>query len=126
MARSARSPHIGDDAWGRIEVEDAGPAYRDAKLWPGGSRDWDWDETGTRHTPGIQPADVAELLENGAETVVLSQGRNGRLRVMDETLERLEAAGVKVVVERTPDAIDTYNELAERGEPVGALIHTTC
>lgn len=126
MTRSARSPRIGDDAWGRIEVEDAGAAYRDAKLWPGGSRGWDWDETGTRHTPGVQPADVAELLENGAETVVLSQGRNGRLGVMEETLERLEAAGVKVVVERTPDAIETYNELAERGEPVGALIHTTC
>lgn len=126
MADPGRSPRIDADAWGSIEVEDAGRAYRDAKLWPGGSRDWDWDETGTRHTPGIQPDDVAELLQHGAETVVLSRGRNGRLRVMDDTLRRLEEAGVDVVVEPTPRAIATYNELAERGERVGALIHTTC
>lgn len=126
MTDAGRSPRVASDAWGSIEVEDADRPYRDAKLWPGGSRDWDWNETGTRHAPGIQPADVAELLEGGAETVVLSRGRNGRLQVMDETLDRLEDAGVDVVVEKTPAAIETYNELAERGERVGALIHSTC
>ena len=30
-----------------------------AKLYPGGARAWDWRETGTRHRPGIQPADIA-------------------------------------------------------------------
>jgi hypothetical protein len=126
MTDAGRSPRVTSDAWGSIEVEDADRTYRDAKLWPGGSRDWDWDETGTRHSPGIQPADVVELLEGGAETVVLSRGRNGRLQVMDETLVRLEDAGVDVVVEQTPAAIETYNELADLGERVGALIHTTC
>lgn len=126
MTRHDRSPRIAADRWGSIEVEGAERAYRDAKLWPGGSRDWNWDETGTRHAPGIQPADVAELLEHGAEIVVLSRGRNDRLGVMDETVDRLEDAGVEVVVRSTPAAIDTYNELAEKGEPVGALIHSTC
>lgn len=126
MTDSGRSPRVTSDAWGSIEVEDADRSYRDAKLWPGGSRDWDWNETGTRHAPGIQPADVAELLERGVETVVLSRGRNGRLQVMDETLARLEDAGIEVVVEKTPAAIETYNVLADRGERVGALIHTTC
>ncbi|MFW6193151.1 MAG: Mth938-like domain-containing protein [Gemmatimonadota bacterium] len=126
MTDTGRSPRVTSDAWGSIEVEDADRPYRDAKLWPGGSREWDWNETGTRHAPGIQPADVAELLEGGAETVVLSRGRNGRLGVMDRTLDRLEEAGVDVVVERTPAAIETYNALADRGARVGALIHTTC
>lgn len=126
MTDETRSPRVTSDAWGSIEVEDTERSYRDAKLWPGGSRDWDWNETGTRHAPGIQPADVAELLEHGAETVVLSRGRNGRLQVMDETLVRLEEAGVDVVVEKTPTAIEAYNERADRGERVGALIHTTC
>ena len=49
-------------------------SLKDAKLYPGGARAWDWRETGTRHDPGIQPTDVAELLDHGAEVVVLSTG----------------------------------------------------
>jgi hypothetical protein len=57
--------------WGTIEIEGAG-TFRDAKLFPGGAREWNWHETGTEHVPGIQPADVSELLDKGATTVVLS------------------------------------------------------
>jgi len=60
-------------SWGRIEVEGY-PPFKDAKIFPGGAREWDWRETGTRHVPGIQPADVQELIERGARTVVLSKG----------------------------------------------------
>jgi len=42
-----------------MQVEGIG-AGKDFKLYPGGGREWDWDETRTWHTPGIQPADVKE------------------------------------------------------------------
>ena len=63
-----------------MEVEglDAG---KDFKLFPGGGRAWDWTETGTRHLPGIQPADVEKLLAHDAVIVVLSQGMDQRLHV---------------------------------------------
>jgi hypothetical protein len=32
---------------GRIEVE-GGRSFKDAKLWPGGVREWDWTETSPR------------------------------------------------------------------------------
>ena len=38
---------------GRMEVEGTG-AGKDFKLYPGGGREWDWNEPGTRHTPGIR------------------------------------------------------------------------
>ena len=41
-----RSPRVVVLAWGKIEVEGAG-TFRDAKLFPGGAREWDWRETGT-------------------------------------------------------------------------------
>ena len=65
------SPRISTISWGRMEVEGLGEG-KDFKLWPGGGRTWDWNETGTRHDPGIQPADVEELLEHGSQVVVLS------------------------------------------------------
>jgi hypothetical protein len=119
------SPRIRSAGWGRVEVEGRDEPFKDAKLWPGGSRVWDWTETGTRHDPGVQPADVRELVEHGARRVVLSRGRLGRLRVQDATLSFLEEAGVEAEVLDTGDAVRRYNELARRA-PVGALIHSTC
>lgn len=121
----ARSPRIEDVAWGRLAVDGCEATYKDAKLWPGGSREWDWNETGTRHVPGVQPSDVEEIVENGAEIVVIGRGMTGALRVMDETLERLEAAGVEVEVARTKEAVARYNELRE-SRPVGGVFHSTC
>lgn len=119
------SPRITGLAWGRTEVEGHG-AFKDAKLWPGGARAWDWRETGTEHSPGIQPADVTELLDAGAEVVVLSRGQQQRLEVMDATIAAIERHGASAEVAVTPDAVERYNELAARGRAVGALVHSTC
>ena len=118
------SPEITHLSWGRLEVAGAG-RYKDAKLYPGGSREWNWNETGTRHTPGIQPADVEELLNHGASVVILSKGINERLQVKPETLQMLEERGVNVHVLQTEEAVERYNEL-RKSRPVGALIHSTC
>ena len=88
----------------RVEVEGVGRG-KDFKLYPGGGREWDWTETGTRHVPGIQPADVEELLDRGARVVVLSRGMERRLRTCPETLELLADRGVAVHVEETSAAV---------------------
>lgn len=124
MADPSRSPRIIDFAWGRLVVE-GNRRFKDAKLWPGGGREWDWTETGTRHEPGIQPADVEELVEHGAEIVVLSRGVHERLGVCAETLQALEARGIEVHVLPTERAVERYNELA-RERQVGGLFHSTC
>ena len=123
MEREVRSPRVTELAWGRLEVE--GSNFKDAKLFPGGARAWDWNETGTRHEPGIQPADVEELLERGITAVVLSKGFYGRLGVTPEALRMLEDRGVAAHVRQTEEAIELYNELRET-QKVGALIHSTC
>jgi hypothetical protein len=123
MEGNVDSPRVTDLAWGRLEVD--GSTFKDAKLFPGGARAWDWNETGTNHEPGIQPADVEELLERGATTVVLSKGFHERLGVTPETLRMLEERGVAAHVRQTEEAIRLYNELRET-EKVGALIHSTC
>jgi hypothetical protein len=125
MEQEARSPKVTHLSWGRLEVEDQDVPFKDAKLFPGGARAWDWRETGTNHEPGIQPADVEELLENGATTVVLSKGHHERLQVTQDTLRMLEDRDVSTYVRQTGEAVDLYNELRE-SEKVGALIHSTC
>jgi hypothetical protein len=121
---SDRSPKILALSWGRMEVEGLGPV-KDAKLYPGGGREWDWGETGTRHSPGIQVADVEELLTHGATTVVLSRGIDLQLRVDPSVVQALEARGITVHVAQTREAVTLYNQLADEG-PVGGLFHSTC
>ncbi len=122
--RENQSPRITSHAWGRLEV-DGGLRFRDAKLYPGGAREWDWNETGTHHEPGIQPADVEELLEHDAEVVVLSRGRYERLQVCDETIALLENNDIEYHVLETGEAVELYNELASTRRVAG-LIHSTC
>lgn len=119
------SPRIEDLRWGHLSVEGSDAPYKDAKLWPGGSREWDWNETGTRHAPGVQPADVEEIVERGVEVIVVGRGMLGALRVPDETLDALDEKGIEVEVARTGKAVRRYNELRE-SRSVGGLFHTTC
>jgi hypothetical protein len=119
-----RSPRILAISWGRIEV-DGLPPGKDFKLYPGGGREWDWSETGTRHSPGIQPEDVEELLVHGATAVVLSCGMHLQLQVDPRTLKLLDERGVTAHVAETTDAVRLYNELATTHR-VGGLFHSTC
>jgi hypothetical protein len=77
------------------------------------------------HEPGIQPADVTELLEHGATVVVLTKGVYERFRICPETLELLADRSVAVHVLQTEEALGVYNRLAET-DRVGGLFHSTC
>jgi hypothetical protein len=125
MSQSTQSPRVNHFSWGRVEVEGYDQPFGDAKLFPGGARAWDWNETGTHHDPGIQPGDVQELLDHGVTTIILSKGVHERLGVCDETLAMLAARNITAVVLQTEAAIERYNQLCAH-EAVGALIHSTC
>ncbi len=119
------SPEITHRSWGRIEVNDGEQRFKDAKLYPGGAREWDWGETGTSHAPGIQIADVEELLAHGSETVILSRGVHERLQVQEDTLDYLDEQGVDTHVLQTEKAVERYNQL-RKDRKVGGLFHSTC
>ena len=72
------------------------------------------------------PEDLREVLDAAPEVVVLGTGNFGRVRVERATLEALSAAGSEVVVERTGQAVETFNRLADEGRGVAAALHLTC
>ena len=116
---------ISSISWGHIALNSPDLADgKDYKLFPAGGRPWDWNETGTRHSPGIQQGDVEELLQAGAKEVVLSRGMDLKLRVPDETVRWLEERGVKVHVAETKEAVEIYNHLVDEGVSVGGCFHS--
>jgi hypothetical protein len=125
MQQQSRSPKVLRLSWGRLEVEGQDYPFKDAKLFPGGAREWDWKETGTSHEPGIQPTDVEEVLKHGVTAVVFGRGFYERLQVQPEALQELEERNITAHVGQTEQAVRLYNELS-KSERVGALIHSTC
>lgn len=123
MSSKTISPEITSLSWGCIKTKDN--RYKDAKLYPGGSQEWDWTETGTKHVPGIQPADVQELLDHGAKIIILSKGINKRLQTSDQTIRFLKNNDYAYFILQTEKAVEKYNSLCNT-QPVGALIHSTC
>lgn len=115
-------------SWGNMEVSIAGEKqqYKDCKVWPGGAREWRWGETGTHHSPGIQPGDIQELLEHEVEFVILTRGQLGRLGVASETQDFLNERGVEYRIEKTKKAVALFNELVQKGKRVGGVFHSTC
>jgi hypothetical protein len=119
------SPHIVQISWGNMKVAGVGKG-KDFKLWPGGGREWDWRETGTRHEPGILPADLEELLDHGCQAIVLSRGMLRRLATSPEAMALLESRHIAVHVAETKAAVEIYNRLVDEGMAVGGLFHSTC
>lgn len=75
------------------------------------------------YRPGIQPADVQELIDNGATVIVLGVGMEQCLGVPQETLDAL--GGRTVHIAETREAVARYNSLIA-ATPVGGLFHSTC
>ena len=106
--------------FGRIVVD--GRSYTsDLIIYPDRVEDHWRRKSGHR----LVPEDLERLLQGQAGTLVVGTGNEGLMRVPDETLDYLESAGFEVIVQRTDEACETYNRLAEQG-PVIAALHLTC
>jgi hypothetical protein len=115
-------------SWGHMEVtiQNKTHQFKDCKIWPGGAKAWDWRITGTHHRPGIQPADIAEILDQDIEIMILSRGMQLMLHTCPETKAMLQSRGVVYHIEETRQAVDLFNKLAQQGKRVGGIFHSTC
>ncbi len=115
-------------SWGRMEVQInvTTHTFKDCKVWPGGAKAWDWRLTGTQHQPGIQPADIEEILAQGIEVMILSRGMQRMLRTCPETEQYLRRQGVEYHIEETTQAVELFNTLTRQGQKVGGIFHSTC
>ena len=126
-SKQSYGPTIEHIEWGKITVlnHNKKMIYKDAKLWPGVSKEWDWGITNTRHNPGIQIADIREFLD-AVDIVILTRGMDLVLQVPASTIEYAEKLGKKVYVGETKKMVTKYNKLVKQGKRVGGVFHSTC
>jgi hypothetical protein len=125
MASTPDNVTVTSFRWGQI-VDSAGNVFKDARLFPGGAEEWDWRRTGTRHDPGIQAADLEDLLGAKPDVVILSRGVELVLQVPQATIDFARSRAAEVLVLQSEQAVAEYNRRVGAGERIVALIHSTC
>lgn len=77
-------------------------------------------------SPGIQVANIKEILAQGVEVMVLSRGMELRLHTTPEAEALLQSKGIEYHMLETKEAVAMFNKLAREGPRVGGIFHSTC
>ena len=66
------------------------------------------------------------LINNNPEYIVFGTGASGIMPVPSEIKEYIQKRGIKLIIQKTTDACQTYNALIKEGKKVAAFLHNTC
>ncbi len=77
-----------------------------------------------RQGHGLVIEDLAEVLTELPERLLIGSGYDGRMHPAREAIDELEARGVRVEVLPTPQAVRRYRELDPKH--TAAALHLTC
>jgi hypothetical protein len=112
--------HIDDYVFGRIVID--GKAYTsDVIVYPDRVHSSWWRKEGHY----LQEEDLVDIVAADPEVVIIGTGNSGVMRVPQKTVAFLESKGIRVLVEKTGEAVKTFNEQQGIGTVVGAF-HLTC
>jgi len=73
----------------------------------------------------LRVEDIAEVMTENPEVLVVGTGASGLMKVLPEVEQAAQARGIKLIVETTDKACNTYNQLCQSQSVVAAL-HLTC
>lgn len=73
----------------------------------------------------LSPIDLWAVVQARPEVLVVGTGRSGLMRVLPETEKYLREHGIRLIAERTTEAVRIYNQLCQSSR-VAAALHLTC
>src|SRR6056297_3075213 len=75
----------------------------------------------------LQLKDLEGVFEINPSIIIIGSGDNGMMKVSNEVYQKIEQAGIKIVVDKTKQACDIYNSLSEKQKKSAVLaLHLTC
>ena len=78
-----------------------------------------------RQSHWVDIGELGEIIDKKTKIVIFGTGYSGIMEVAKEAKEHLEKLGIKVIIEATKKACDTYNKLSKEKGTLAAL-HLTC
>jgi len=81
-----------------------------------------------RHLPGheLKLDDFIPLVEYKPGYIIIGTGAYGVVKVPQEIVDFIEQKGIRLIIEKTGEACQTYNALLKEGKKVAAFLHNTC
>ena len=70
--------------------------------------------------------DIYPLVDSKPEVIIIGTGAYGAVKPSKSIIDFIESKGIKLIIERTEDACNTYNRLLKEGKKVAAFLHNTC
>jgi hypothetical protein len=119
---------IGEYKFGSIKVNGETYNHDVAVFWTGEVLKWQREQS---HV--IDVKDVKTAVDVSPDTIVIGTGESGVAVVKDEAKEFVKEKGIKLIIDKTEEAIKTFNVIflhseEEKGEQdkVVGLFHLTC
>ena len=82
-----------------------------------------WRKEG--HRLGIE--DIGEIIDAKPDVLIIGTGHSGLMRVPEETRGFIESKGIEMIIEKTKEACERYNNYKKSGlKRVVAALHLTC
>ena len=107
--------------FGRIVIN--GKCYMsDVIVFPDRVRANWWRREGHR----LHIEDLDEVIREKPEVLVVGTGYSGLMEVPPETRKHLQNLGIQLIIQKTREACETYNQLLKSGRRAAAALHLTC
>jgi hypothetical protein len=106
--------------FGNIKVDGQG-YHSDIIIFPNHVKsDW-WRKDG--HL--LQIEDLEDVLNEKPNTIIIGTGAYGVMKVPESVIKHLKDKNINVIIQKTYEAVKTYNNSPLKGKVVAAL-HLTC
>jgi hypothetical protein len=103
-------------------MEIKGQAYTsDLILFPDKINDSWWRQTGHK----LSLPDIEEVFLEIPEVLVIGTGFYGIMKVGEDVKQAAQAKGITLIIEKTENAVQRYNEISSKKKTIGAF-HLTC
>jgi len=74
----------------------------------------------------IDVEDVKRAIEENPEVIVIGTGESGMAKVTNRAKEEILSRGIRLIIEKTPQAIKSFNQRKEEKKRIIGLFHLTC
>ncbi len=112
---------IQDYSFGKIKI--GGESYeKDVEVrWNGEILDW-WREEGHK----VNLSDIERALQKEPDFIVIGTGSLGKIKIKNEPKKAVLKEDIKLVIDKTSQAVKAYNKLKKVDKKVIGLFHLTC
>ena len=113
--------HIDDYSFGFMTI-DGHAFHEDVTIVRGKAAGGWWRKSG--HLAGIQ--DLKDVVAARPKVLVLGTGSSGLLQIDPALPGLLREQGIELIAQPTPQAVATFNRLAQQSLDVAGAFHLTC